>query len=97
MQHYPHGTLGGYLKTRSHMTEVGLHKVTLDVARGLGYIHQNQLVHNGLTTETVYMASLSGVRVCWGWGVSGVETQSGLYRGGGVPDLLCCGWDVLLM
>ena len=61
MTYYPHGSLGSYMRTRTHMTEVALHTVTLDIARGLGFLHQNHVVHNGLTTETVYMASISHV------------------------------------
>ena len=60
--HYPSGTLQNFLQSRIHqLTEIGLHKITLDVATGLEYIHQHHLVHNGLTTHTVYMASVSEV------------------------------------
>ena len=60
--HYPSGTLYSFLQNRIHqLTEIGLHKITLDVASGLEHIHQHHLVHNGLTTSSVYMASISEV------------------------------------
>lgn len=60
--YYPHGNLQQFLKTRIHqLTEVGIHKLTLDVANGLDFIHTQGIVHNTLNTKCVYMASVSEV------------------------------------
>ena len=60
--HFPNGTLTDFLRTRiQHMSEISLHKVSLDVANGLEFLHQRNLVHNGLNSNTVFMASVSEV------------------------------------
>ena len=61
-QHYPCGTLQQFLTERiCSLTEVGLHKITLDIAGGLEFLQRCRIVHNGLATSTVYMASVSEV------------------------------------
>ncbi len=60
--HYPGGSLADFLRTRiQQLSEMNLHKITLDVANGLEYLHQRNLVHNGLSTNTVFVANLSEV------------------------------------
>ena len=60
--HYSNGTLADFLRIRIHqLSETNLHKVALDVANGLEYLHQRNLVHNGLNSNSVFMASVSEV------------------------------------
>ena len=62
--HYPHGNLSDFLQHRvQQLTEISLHKITLDVASGLEYLHQRHLVHNGLAAHSVYMNSVSEVNI----------------------------------
>ena len=60
--YYANGSLHQFLKSRVHqLTDIGIHKVTQDVASGLEFIHSLNVVHNNLSTQCIYMASVSEV------------------------------------
>ena len=61
--HFPNGTLADFLRTRiQQLSERSLHKIASDVANGLEYLHHRNLVHNGLNSNAVFMASISEVQ-----------------------------------
>ena len=59
---YRHGCLSSYMTNRpTPLSDAALHNITLDVANGLEFIHQQCILHNALTSEAIYVASVSEV------------------------------------
>lgn len=62
LEHDSNETLKQFLNV-SRPPEHQMQKIALDITAGLEYIHQHNIVHNGLTTTTIYVSSSTNSNV----------------------------------
>ncbi len=65
LEHHSNGNLADFINTRIHLlSDSVLQKISSDVANGLEFLHRHQLVHNSLSSKSVYISSLPEVKNC---------------------------------